>query len=88
MFETTLDNGYDEVEVEIDFDYQPYEPQEWGYHGGYPGCPEGAEICEVKVVDTQAELCILPQFEMEFVEQILEHVHEEQAYAKYGYLMD
>ena len=84
MYTTTLDNGYDEVEVEINFDYQPYEAMT----RHYPGCSECVMIEEVKVIETNAELCLLKGVEEQLSEQVLEWVHEEQDYAKYGYLMD
>ena len=84
MFETTIDNGYDEVEVEVDFDYQPYEAMT----RHYPGCSESIDINEVRVVDTQAEICLLKPHDDLLAEQVMEWVHEEQEYSKYGYMMD
>ena len=88
MYKTYLDNGYDEVEVEVEFDYQPYEPSSWGFNGGYPGCDEAVDICEVKVVETQAELCLLKNAEYQMREEVMDFVHDEQEYSQYGYMME
>ena len=59
MFKTTLENGMDDLEIEVtDFDYQPYEPME----RHYPGCSESVEINEVEIVDG-SEICLLPKAE-------------------------
>ena len=85
---TIYDYFGNDIKLEVDGDYQPYEPQEWGYHGGYPGCPEGFEVCEVLIAETGAEVCLIGYAEEEIQDEILSQIHEDQDYAKYGYLMD
>lgn len=89
MYKATIYDYFgDDIELEVSGDYQPYEPQEWGYHGGYPGCSEGYEVGEVLIAETGAEVCLIGDAEVDIQTEILEQIHEEQGYAKYGYLMD
>ena len=40
---------YQEVEFDVEYDHQPYEPME-RYHSdgsGYPGCEESIQICSI-----------------------------------------
>lgn len=40
-----LDGGdLGEIEAEVEFDYEPYEPRTWEE----PGCPERVDICNIK----------------------------------------
>ena len=63
-----LDNGYQEFEIEVDFDYQPYERATLYY----PGCSESVEINEVRIIETGSEICLLDETEMN--ERILDKV--------------
>jgi len=84
-FIMTLENGFNDIEIEvIDYDYEPAEPMSWDN----PGCPEGVIINKVVLTDTQQEICLLDDEEPSVVEALLEYIHEEQAYNKYGYMMD
>lgn len=86
MYKTTIENCDIEIDIGIEFDYQPYEPME----RHYPGCPESVEINYVSLLDENgkevSEICLLN--ESEFEETILEWVAEEADYEKYGYMMD
>ena len=38
------------IELDVEFDYQPYEPDVWTLSNGdpgYPGCPESVELTEI-----------------------------------------
>jgi hypothetical protein len=77
MVRLDFDNGYQEFEIDVEFDYQPYEPATWSeWDGGYPGCSEGVDICLVTMVDTGSEICLLNEDEVE--EQVLDEIHERQ----------
>jgi len=88
MFETTIDNGEEEYDVEVYFDYQPYEAM--GLYS--PGCDEAVDICEVRIANTDIEICLLKAEEALMAERILEHKAEEDAYIydckKYGAYWD
>lgn len=84
MYTTDFDNGYQEFEIEIDFDYEPYEAMT----RHYPGNSESVIINDVRVAETQAELCLLKGVEDELAEKVMEWIHDEQDYAEYGYMME
>ena len=82
-YKTHIENVEDEIEIEIFFDYQPYESMT----RHYPGCSESVDICEVLIADTNIELCLLKDVEGLMEEEILEYREEElNAYDGYGYL--
>ena len=71
-----------ELELEIEYDYWPREPQTWNH----PGCPEGVEICNIWLVDGKGAPILLPgilhsavmgQVEDLLVELALDHAHEQ-----------
>jgi signal recognition particle subunit SEC65 len=71
--EIILCNGYDEeIKIEVEYDYQPFESMTWDY----PGCPEQATIYSVIIAETGQEICLLPDVEKEISEKILEILHE------------
>ena len=75
MYTLCFSNGDndDDLEIEVEGDYQPEEPMEWGYSGGYPGCPEQFEITEIRIKDTQAEICLLDENdEIDLSEQVID----------------
>jgi hypothetical protein len=88
MFETTIENGEEEYDVEVYFDYTPSE--DMTRH--HPGCDESVDICEVRIADTEIEICLLKDEEELMAERILEHKAEEDAYIydaqKYGAYWD
>ena len=84
MFETTIENYDEEIEIEVFFDYDPYEPMT----RHYPGCDEQVSIYEVKLTESGEEICLLPETLSEVESQILDWIHEEREYAKYGYMLD
>lgn len=67
-----IEAGEDEIEVEIFFDFQPYEDQTWHYPGSSPSC----DIYEVQVVETGAEVCLLKDVEGRMAEEILDDYEE------------
>lgn len=84
MFKTTLENGMDDLEIQVtDYDYEPYEPME----RHYPGASECVHINMVEIVGI-SEICLLPKTEEKLEEELLEHIREEQDYAKYGYMLN
>jgi hypothetical protein len=60
----------EEVELTVYFDFQPEERMTWDY----PGCPAQAEVTEVLVEATGAEVCLL-QEEAELVEEAALNEH-------------
>lgn len=85
MFTTDIDNGYDEVEIEIDYDYEPFEPKT----RHYPGCSENIIIIEIRMTENNSEIFIIDKKVTDLLEeQILNYIHEEQAFVGYGYMMD
>jgi hypothetical protein len=85
MYKTHIENVGEEIEIEVDYDYQPYE--DMTRH--YPGCNEDAEITSIIMTDTGAEIDIIDDDLLEELRvSILEHVAEESEYNKYGYLLD
>ena len=69
-------NGYEEFEVEVDFDYQPREDSTWSeWDGGYPGCDESVIVNEIKRLDNGAEIFLLDDTDLD--EEILEKIHDE-----------
>ncbi len=83
MYNTHIENVDNEFEIEVDYDYQPYE--QMTQH--YPGCSESVEINEVRIVNG-SEICLMKNEEGLIEEQILEHIAEESDYNKYGYMLD
>jgi hypothetical protein len=82
-YKTHIENVDNEIEIEIFFDYQPYESMT--RHS--PPVPESVDICEVLIVDTNIELCLLKDVEGLMEEEIMEYRQEElNAYDGYGYL--
>lgn len=72
-----FNNGYEEFEVDVEFDYQPYEPATWSeWSGGYPGCEESVEVTEIRRRDNNSEIFLLDDTELD--EFILERIFEEQ----------
>ena len=72
----TFENGdYDEeIEVEVEFDYEPSEAMT----RHYPGCDESVSIYEIKRVDNGAELFLIDNdLEVELSEKILDELHQE-----------
>lgn len=57
----------DEIEIEIFFDFQPEEPMT----RHYPGCDPSCDIYEVRIVETDAEICLLKDLESSMAEEIL-----------------
>lgn len=85
MYTTYIENVDEEIEIEIEFDYQPYEPMT----RHYPGCNEDIEFCGFTVVDTGAEIEIIDENLLDDLKvEILEWIKEESEMQKYGYLLD
>ena len=89
MFTTHIENVDEEFEIEVSYDYQPYE--DMTRH--YPGCSESVDIYDVRIVPTNEmtdfekknnEICLLPSIEDDIEMQILDHIQEESEYIKYG----
>lgn len=83
-----IENGQDEIHIEVEFDYEPEEAKSWDY----PGATASAYICEVTRVDNGAEICLLPK-EKDRIEEILldnesEKAEEKRQYKKYGYMLE
>ena len=79
-----LENGDEEIEIDVDFDYEPHEAMT----RHYPGNSESVAINYVCITETKAELCLIGTAEDEIAEKVLDLIHEEQEYAAYGYMMD
>ena len=83
-YKTHIENVENEIEIEIFFDYQPYERMT----KHYPGCSESVDICEVLIANTNIEICLLKEIADLMEEEILEDRTEENSYNEYGYLLD
>lgn len=83
-YKTHIENVGKEIEIEIFFDYQPYERMTQHY----PGCSESIDICEVLIADTNIEISLLKDVEDLMKEEILEWRNDENGYVEYGYLLD
>lgn len=62
-----IEQGEDELEVDIFFDFQPEERTTYDY----PGCDAAVDICEVILVESGAEICFLKDIESSMEEEIL-----------------
>lgn len=75
----TILNGDDsmeeEIKVEVEFDYDSAEP-ETGYHAS-------VEIYEVRRIDNNAELCLMPDEEDRIQVELLEQADKNEAEARY-----
>jgi hypothetical protein len=71
MITLDFDNGYEEFEIEVEFDYQPYEAPT----REYPGASESVEICEV--TKDGKEICLIGDTEIELSEEILGKIYDE-----------
>ena len=71
MFTLDFDNGHEEFEIEVEFDYQPYEQMTLEY----PGCDESVEICGV--TKDGHELCLIGDQDEYLAEIILEKICDE-----------
>lgn len=71
--EITLCNGFDEeIQIEVEYDYQPFEHMT----RDYPGCPEEATIFSTTIIETGEEICLMPETEKELSKKILEIINE------------
>jgi hypothetical protein len=91
FFETTIENGIHEIDIEIEFDYQPYEPMT----RHYPGCNEDLDFCGFTMLAVDGEMVDSSEIEIiddDLLDQlrvaILEHRAEENEMAQYGYMLD
>ena len=79
-----IENCMDEIEIEVEFDYDPAEPD-------VGIMSDNASIYEVRRVDNDAELCLLPDTKAELEEELCERAEENRqeaiAYRKYGYML-
>lgn len=68
-----LENGDEELEINVDYDYQPEEPEESSVarHHYYPGCD--ADVTVNEVTYNGCELCLLADAESELEESLLEY---------------
>ena len=72
---------YKGVEFDVEFDYQPYEPEVTYYSdgSGYPGCAEQVEVYKIE----HEETCFMEFFEndMQIIEEIIiEKLSQENEY--------
>ena len=85
FFETTIENGQDEIDIEIEFDYQPAEAMT----RHYPGCDEDLDFCGFTMIETGAEIEIIDDDLLDQLRvAILEYRAEQNEMAQYGYLLD
>ncbi len=85
MYTVRIQNYFGEdIELEVDGWYEPYEATT----RHYPGQSECFCVEEAFVKETGAEVCLIGGADLDLQDQILDDIHEDQAYAKYGYLME
>lgn len=68
-----IENVGEEIEVEVNFDFQPAERRTWNY----PGCDASLDICEIRRTDNGAELFLLKEHEDDMAEELLEDYREQ-----------
>jgi len=83
-----IENVDEEIEIEVEFDYEPDEAMT----RDYPGATASADIYEVRRTDNGVEICLLPN-EKERIEEILveqgrENEEERRQYKRYGYMLE
>jgi len=66
-----LDNGHEELEIDVEFDYQPYEDSTLEY----PGCSESVEI-EGAYLSDGTEICLLEGVSDRLAEILLDEIHD------------
>ena len=71
VMEMLLCNGDEEIEVEVEFYYQPFEPMT----KHYPGCSEEVSLETVFIAETGLEICLIDAYEFE--QKILEKINTE-----------
>jgi hypothetical protein len=69
MEKFTIKNCMDEIEIEVEFDYDPAEP-EVGI------MTDNASIYEVRRTDNDTELCLLQKIQKELEEELCERAYE------------
>lgn len=67
-YETTIENVEDELEIEVDFDFEPAERMTHDY----PGCDAQVTINEVTVAGK--EICLTKDEEERIVEEIMDYI--------------
>lgn len=75
-----IENGIEEIGIEVEFDYSPSEPMT----RHYPGCDACLEICGATL--DNHEICLLPDAQIELETQLLEDRYEDEIndYADYS----
>ena len=83
-----IENVDEEIEIEVEFDYEPDEEKSWDY----PGATASAYICEVTNLENGSEICLLPKeqerIEEWLVEKVRENEEERRQYKRYGYMLE
>lgn len=67
-----IEAGEDEIEITVYFDFAPPEPMT----RHYPGYDGYIDVCEVRVVETDAEVSLLKDEESSIIERLWEHFEE------------
>jgi len=82
-----IENVDEEIEVEVEFDYEPDEAQTWDY----PGATASTVICEVINLQNGSEICLLPKEQERIEEWLVENEREKEEehrqYKRYGYML-
>jgi hypothetical protein len=83
-----IENAEEEIEIEVEFDYEPDEAMT----RDYPGATASASIYEVTNLENGSEICLLPkvqeQIEEDLVEKGRENEEERRQYKRYGYMLE
>jgi hypothetical protein len=79
-YRTYIENGKDEIEIIVYYDYQPFEKMT----RYYPGCPESVDICYAEMVvryfknskeiKSLSEISLLHNTEIDIETEILESI--------------
>ena len=67
-YETTIENGDDELEIEVDFDFEPAERMT----RDYPGCD--AQVIINEVTGAGKEICLTKDEEERMIEEIMDYI--------------
>jgi AAA15 family ATPase/GTPase len=73
IYTTEIENVDECVEIEVEYDYEPFEPMT----RNYPGWPESATIYKVTIVGTDVEIELLPKVQQEMEDEILNWMEQE-----------
>ncbi len=58
------------IQIDVEYDYQPFEPAETGPEAQYPGCPASVDLQSVLVNGIDITTLLSPDMQLE-IEQVI-----------------